>query len=453
VVPHPTPAATVLRGAALTFSADPRFADVDQAVRYESDAAIVIEGGRITAVGDYQTIRNSLPAGAAATHYGADSLILPGFVDAHVHYPQTQMMGAGGHSLIDWLNKYAFPTEEQFADKAHARDTARVFLRELLRNGTTTAAVYCTVFPQSVDAFFEESERLGTRMIAGKVLMDRNAPAALLDTPQRAYDESKALIARWHGRGRQLYAITPRFAPTSSPAQLEAAGALWNETPGTYLQSHVCENRQEMAWVRDLFPGRSGYLDVYGHYGQLGPRAIYGHAVWFEEADWQRCHDTGTAIAHCPTSNLFLGSGLFRIADARRADRAVRMGLGTDVGAGTSLSPLVTMHAACNVAQLTGHALRATEMFYLATAGGARALYLDDRIGSIAPGYEADLVVLNLRSTPLIEHRMKYCDSVEEILQVQLALADDRAVRATYVAGRLLHDAADDESRRTPLAL
>jgi guanine deaminase len=437
----PTPnAVTALRGPALTFVGDPFLVGAEGAVRHEPDALIVIDSGTITAFGPYDATRGQLPAGATVTRYGSDSLIVPGFIDAHVHYPQLQMIGAGGHSLIDWLNVYAFPAEEQFADAEHARDVARMFLRELLRVGTTTAAVYCTVFPQSVDTFFEESARLNTRMIAGKVLMDRHAPVVLLDTAQRGYDDSKALIARWHGRGRQLYAITPRFAPTSTPAQMEMAGALWKEHPGTYLQSHVCENRGEIEWVRQLYPERTSYVDVYDHYGQLGPRAVYGHAVWFEEADFRRYHDTGTAIAHCPTSNLFLGSGLFKIGEARRRDRPVRVGLGTDVGAGTSVSPLATMNEAYKVAQLTGHPLTAAHAFYLATAGGAQALYLNDRIGSIAPGYEADLVVLDLHSTPLIDYRMKYCRDLEEALFVQLVLADDRAIRATYVAGRLLHE-------------
>jgi guanine deaminase len=442
-------AVTVLRGPSLTFTGDP-FLVGDSAIRYESDALIVIEGGRIIAAGPYAALRETLPAGASVTQYGADSLILPGFVDVHVHYAQTQMIGAAGHALIDWLNRYAFAAEQQFADTEHARAVARVFLRELLRAGTTTAAVYCTVHPQSVDAFFEESARLNTRMIAGKVLMDRHAPDALLDTPQRGYDESKALIAKWHGHGRQLYAITPRFAPTSSPAQMEVAGALWREHPGTYLQSHVCENRSEIEWVRQLYPDHQSYLDVYDHYGQLGPRAVYGHAVWFDERDWRRCYDTGTAIAHCPTSNLFLGSGLFSLGDARRRERPVRLGLGTDLGAGTSFSQLATMNEGYKVAQLTGHLLTATQAFYLATGGGAHALYLDDRIGSIAAGFDADLVVLDLRSTTLIDYRMQYCQSLEEVLQVQLALGDDRAVRATYVGGQLAHDRESDVWRGSP---
>ncbi len=431
---------TALRGPALTFTGDPFLMGAQQALRYESDALIVIEGGRISGFGPYESMRTALPPGAPVTRYGADSLILPGFVDTHVHYPQTQMIGAYGKQLIDWLNTYAFVVEQQFADPDHAREVARVFLKELLRAGTTTAAVYCTVFPQSVDAFFEESERLNTRMIAGKVLMDRNAPDALLDTAKRGYDESKALIERWHGRGRQLYCVTPRFAPTSTPDQMEVTGALWKEHAGTYLQSHICEHRGEIALVKELYPERKSYLDVYDHYGQLGPRAVYGHAVWFDENDFRRCHETGTAVAHCPTSNLFLGSGLFKVNEAKREDRPVRVGLGTDLGAGTSFSHLATMNEAYKVAQLNVYPLTSVHAFYLATAGGAHSLYLDDKIGSIAPGYEADLVVLDLHSTPVIDYRMKYCEDLQEALFIQLVLGDDRAVRATYVAGELRHD-------------
>jgi len=443
------PPVTALRGPTLTFVQDPFLVGSESSFRYESDGLIVIRDGTVTAFGPFAVIRDELPPDAAITRYGADSLIVPGFVDAHVHYPQTQMIAAPGGQLLDWLNTYALPAEQQFADRGHAQEAARVFLRELLRAGTTTAAVYCTVFAESVDAFFEESERLNTRMIAGKVLMDRNAPKALLDPPGGGYDESSALIRRWHGRGRQLYAVTPRFAPTSSPAQMDAAGALWKAHPGTYLQSHVCENRAEIDWVRDLYPARDGYLDVYDHYGQLGPRAVFGHAVWFEERDFRRCHDTGTALAHCPTSNLFLGSGLFRMHDAKRKDRAVRVGLGTDVGAGTSLSQLKTMGDAGKVGQLAGAPVTSIHLLYLATAGGAQALYLEDIVGSIAPGREADLVVLDLRSTPLIDYRMNFCRNLEETLLVQMVLGDDRAIRATYVAGALAHDRDSASVART----
>jgi guanine deaminase len=322
------------------------------------------------------------------------------------------------------------------------RQVTKFFLKVCRRAATTTATVYCTVHPQSVDAFFEEAEALGMRMIAGKVMMDRNAPAALTDTPQRGYDDSKALIGRWHGKGRNLYCVTPRFAPTSSPEQMEMTGALWHEHPGTYLQSHISENRDEVAWVRELYPQRKGYLDTYDHYKQLGPRAIYGHGIWLTEAELQRCHDTGTAIAHCPTSNLFLGSGLFNLKNAKKRERPVRIGLGTDLGAGTSFSILQTLNEAYKVAHLNHNALSAGHAFYLATRGTAHSLYLEDKIGSIAPGMEADLVVLDLKSTPVIEYRMRYAKDFTEALFIQMTMGDDRAVRATYIAGRLVYTRA-----------
>lgn len=428
-----------LRGAALTFIDDPFKVGGEAAARYESDALVIIENGRIKAFGSYDSLKASLTPDIPLTTY-KDSLILPGFIDTHVHYPQTQIIGAYGKQLIDWLNNYTFIAEQQFSKPEHGRDVAKVFLRECMRAGTTTAMVYCTVYPQSVDVFFEESEKINARMIAGKVMMDRNAPEALLDTPQSGYDQSKTLLQKWHKRGRQLYCITPRFAPTSSPAQMEMVGALWKEYPDAYLQSHVSENLGEVAWVKELYPDRSGYLDVYDYYGQLGPRAVYGHGIHLTESELARCHETGTAIAHCPTSNLFLGSGCLNVENLQRADRPVRVGLATDLGAGTSFSQLQTMNEAYKVAQLNGNALSAWHAYYLATRGAAHSLYLDDTIGSIEAGFEADLVVLDLHSTPIIDYRMKYCRSIEEALFIQMTMADDRATRATYVAGELVYD-------------
>ena len=432
-------AVTAIRGTALTFTCNPFRVGGEAAAHVESDALIVMQDGRIRAFGAYDTIQHDLPPGTQVTTY-KDALILPGFIDTHVHYPQIQMIGACGKQLIDWLDRYAFPAEQQFADPGHCREVAKVFLRECVRAGTTSAAVFCTVHPQSVDALFEEAARINARMIAGKVLMDRNAPSALLDTAQTAYDESKALIRKWHRKGRALYAITPRFASTSTPAQMEMAGALRKEFPDVHLQSHVSESIGEVAWVRSLYPERKGYLDIYDHYGQLGPRAIYGHGIHLTESELARCHETGTAIAHCPTSNLFLGSGCLDVGNLQRADRPVRVGLGTDLGAGTSFSQLQTMNEAYKVAQLNGRALSAWHAFYLATRGAAHALYLDDTIGSIAPGYEADLVVLDLRSTALIDFRMRHCRNIEEALFIQMTLGDDRATRATYVAGECVYD-------------
>lgn len=436
---EPVPVCTAVRGAALTFTGNPFQVGGEQSARHESDALIIMRDGRITAFGDYAVTRHLLPEGAPVTAY-PDALILPGFIDTHVHYPQTQIIGAYGKQLIDWLNNYTFIAEQQFASPQHGHDVAKVFLRECVRAGTTTAMVYCTVHPQSVEAFFTEAEKINARMIAGKVLMDRNAPPALLDTPQSGYDQSKALLRKWHKRGRQLYAITPRFAPTSSTEQMQMAGALWKEYPDAYLQSHVSENLGEVAWAKALYPERSGYLDVYGHYGLLGPRAVYGHGIHLTESELARCHETGTAIAHCPTSNLFLGSGCLNVENLQRADRPVRVGLATDLGAGTSFSQLQTMNEAYKTAQLNGNALSAWHAFYLATRGAAAALYLDDSIGSLAPGFEADLVVLDLKSTPIIDYRMRYCQSFEESLFIQMTMADDRATRATYIAGKRVYD-------------
>jgi guanine deaminase len=432
-------APSAMRGPALTYADDPFLVGIEAAMRYEPDAIVAMADGKITHFGPASEVRPKLPPGMSIRENGKDTLMMAGFIDCHVHYPQTQIIGAFGKQLIDWLNKYTFVAEQQFADKDHAREVAKVFLKECLRAGTTTASVYCTVYPQSVDAFFEEAEALDMRMIAGKVLMDRNAPDALTDTPKRGYDESKALIAKWHGRGRQLYCVTPRFAPTSTPAQMEMTGALWTEHPGTYLQSHVSENRGEVAWVKELYPERKGYLDVYDHYKQLGPRSIYGHGIWLTEEELRRCHETGAAIAHCPTSNEFLGSGLFNVENAKKAERPVRVGLATDLGAGTSFSILQTLNEAYKVAQLNGNPLSAGHAFYLATRGTAHALYLDDKIGSIAPGMEADVIVLDLKSTPIIEYRMRYCRDLEEALFIQMTMGDDRAVLATYIAGALAY--------------
>jgi len=404
---------------------------------YESDALVAMADGLITHFGPAEKIIPQLPAGTEVKNYGKDSLISAGFIDSHVHFPQTPMIAAYGEQLLDWLNKYTFPTEQKYSDKEFARSVAKVFLQENLRNGITCGCVYCTVYPQSVDALFEEAEKLGMRLAAGKVMMDRNAPEKLLDTPKAGYDDSKALIKKWHDRGRLLYAITPRFAPTSTPEQLEATGALCREHPECYMQTHVSENKGEVAWVKELFPERKGYLDVYDHYSLCRPRAVFGHGIHLTDDEMQTMHRTGSAIAHCPTSNFFLGSGFFNIQRAMQKDRPVRVGLGTDLGAGTSFSILATLNEAYKAAQLNSYALSAGHAYYVATRGTAHAMYLEDKIGSIAPGMEADIVVLDMKSTPIIEYRMQFAKDFEEALFIQMTLGDDRAVQATYVAGKL----------------
>ncbi len=431
---------TAVRGPALTFTGDPFRDGLDRTMIHEPDAIVVMQDGLITQFGPAARIAPLLPPGTEVRDFGRNALISAGFVDTHVHFPQMPMIASYGTQLLDWLERYTFPTEQRFADRAYTREVARRFLRESLRNGITTSCVYGTVHAHSADILFEEAEALGLRLAAGKVLMDCHAPEALRDTPQSAYDESLALIRKWHGRGRLLYAITPRFACTSSREQLAAAGALWREHPDCLMQTHLSETEAEVARIRELFPERRSYLDVYDHYGLCRKGAVFGHGICLDEEELQHLHATGAAIAHCPTSNYFLGSGVFDIARARRADRPLRVGLGTDLGAGTSFSILQTLNEAYKAAQLNRHPLSAAHAYYLATRGSAAAMHLEDKVGSIAPGMEADLVVLDMRSTPLIDFRMDEARDFGEQLFVQMILGDDRAVQATYVAGHPVHD-------------
>ncbi len=428
-----------IRGPVLTFTGDPFKDGLENTMVYEPDAIVAFGDGHITHFGPADKIKPQLPPDIPIKDYGPDSLISAGFLDSHVHFPQTTMIAAFGEQLLDWLNKYTFPTERKYSDKAFASSVAEMFLDQCLKNGITTSCIYCTVFPQSVDALFEEAERLGMRIAAGKVLMNRNAPDYLLDTTQTGYDDSKALIKKWHGRDRLMYAITPRFAPTSTPDQLESAGALWKEHPDCYMQTHVSENKGEIAWVKELFPERKSYLDVYDHHKLCGPRAVFGHGIYLDDEEMLTMHRSGSAISHCPTSNFFLGSGCFNIQRAMQKDRPVRVGLGTDLGAGTSFSILLTLNEAYKAAELNNYRLEAGHAYYLATRGTAHAMYIEDKVGSIAPGMEADIVVLNMKSTPIIEYRMKFAKDILEALFIQMTLGDDRAVRATYVAGELRH--------------
>ncbi|MFV8824004.1 guanine deaminase [Thauera sp. WH-2] len=421
---------TAVRGEIVHFLADP--AHDTAALVHFNDGLLILTGGRIAECGPAQDLLPHLPSGTPVADYRG-KLILPGFIDTHVHYPQTDIIASHGEQLLEWLEKYTFPAERRFAERAHADEVAGFFCDTLLRNGTTTACSFATVHASSVDALFEAAQARRMRMITGKVLMDRNCPDFLCDTAASGYAESKALIERWHDRDRLLYAITPRFVPTSTPEQLALAGQLFAEHPSVLLQSHVAENRAELEWVARLHPEARSYLDVYAHHGLLGKRALYAHCIWLDDTDRQRMADTGTAISFCPTSNLFLGSGLFDLARAR--ERGVRVGLGTDVGGGTSFSMLQTLNEAYKVLQLAGQSLSAVAAFHLATLGGARSLYLDDRIGNFAPGREADFVVLDPCATPLLARRSAACNTLEERLFTMMMLGDDRAVAATFVLG------------------
>ncbi|MEO4046584.1 guanine deaminase [Pseudomonas sp. CAU 1711] len=423
------------RAALLHSLADPAEVGVDASYEYFADGILLVENGRVVEAGAAEALLPRLK-GVEVREY-RDALITPGFIDTHIHYPQTGMIAAYGEQLLDWLNTYTFPTERQFADKAHAADVAGIFLKELLRNGTTTALVFGTVHKESVDAFFEAAQALDLRMIAGKVLMDRHAPDYLTDTPESGYADSKALIERWHGKGRLHYAVTPRFAPTSTPEQLELAGKLFGEYPDLYMHTHLSENRKEIEWVKELFPARKGYLDVYDHHGLIGPRAVFAHGVHLCDEECARLGETGSAVAFCPTSNLFLGSGLFDLEKLQR--HGVRVGLGTDVGAGTSFSQLQSLNEAYKVMQLQGKKLDPFKSLYLATLGGARSLYLDERIGNFAAGKDADFVVLDYNATPLLSYRMQQARSLEERLFALTILGDDRVVQETFAAGRSVH--------------
>ena len=425
-------ATQAFRGEMLHFIEDPAVAG-DRAWQHWDDGLLLVENGRIAAFGAAADLLPSLPADIELTHY-RDSLIVPGFIDTHVHFPQLEMIASGGEQLLHWLQQYAFPAEEKYADSDYAVAMAKVFVEQLLRNGTTTAMVFGSVHPQSVEAFFSEAERHKLRMICGKALMDRNVPEALRDTAQSGYQQSRELIQRWHGRGRLQYAVTPRFAASCSDAQLQSAGRLLREFPDVYMQTHLSESEHEVVWVQELFPDAEHYLHVYDQYGLLGRRSVFAHGIHLCDSECQRLAETDSAVAFCPSSNLFLGSGLFDLQQAERF--GFEVGLGSDIGAGTSLSLLQTMNDAYKVQQLRGDQLVSEKSFYMATLGGARALDLDDHIGNFAVGKEADFIVLDYNATPLLQLRMQQCRDIRERLIVFSILGDDRAVAATHILGQ-----------------
>lgn len=424
---------TALRGRLLWFVGRPE-EQGEAAVRHIEDGLLVLEAGRIVAVGETAALRPQLPATAKIQDH-AGKLIVPGFIDPHIHMPQTQVVASWAAQLLDWLNTYTFVEEQKYADPAHAARGAAFFFDELLSNGTTTAVAFCSVHATSAEAFFAESERRNTRMAAGKVMMDRYAPDALTDTPRSGYEESKALLGRWHGRGRQLYAIAPRFAITSTPEQLEAAGTLSREHPGCLIQTHISENLEEVATAKRLYPDCADYTAIYEKYGLLGRKSLMGHSIHLSESERQRYADADAVAVHCPTSNLFLGSGLFDWRAMRDPKRPVRIGVATDIGGGTSYSMLQTMNEAYKVQQLLGHRLDAFALFHAMTRGNAIAIGLDHLIGSFEPGHECDAVVLDAHATPAMAHRMETVTTLAEELFILVTMGDDRAVEETYVMG------------------
>jgi guanine deaminase len=421
------------RGAILYFRSDPGAHDDRNSFEYLEDGLLVIRDGRVDAIGPAQELLPNLPADLEVVGHG-DSILMPGFVDTHIHYPQTDVIGSGGRQLLDWLEDYTFPAERRFSDPVYAREAAEFFLNELVRNGTTTAMAFCTVHRASVEAFFQSAAARQMRMVAGKILMDRNSPEYLCDSVSSGEQDSRELLEKWHGHERLSYAITPRSAITSSEAQLHSAGQLARAFPEALIQTHVSENLEEIAWVKRLFPQARSYLDVYDSYGLLRERAIYAHCIHLDSADRTRMAQSGASAAFCPSSNLYLGSGLFDIAAADTC--GMPFSIATDVGGGNNFSMLRTLGDAYKIAQLSHQHLSPLRAFYLATLGGARALGLDAQVGSFAVGAEADFIVLNLRATPLIARRTTQSRTLAEKLLVLMTLGDDRVVSRTYVLGR-----------------
>ncbi|TPJ47948.1 MULTISPECIES: guanine deaminase [unclassified Mesorhizobium] len=426
---------TLLRGRTLSFARWPESIDDHSAWRYEEDGGLLIRDGRIVAAGAYVDVERQ--AGETARRIDhRPHLLLPGFIDAHVHFPQMQIIASYGAELLDWLNAYTFPEETKFANAQHGRRVARLFLDEMVRHGTTTVAAYCSVHKASAEAFFAESHDRNMLNIAGKVMMDRNAPDGVLDTPQSGYDDSKALISEWHGKGRQLYAITPRFAITSSPEQMEMAGALCREYPDLHIQTHLSENHAEIAFTQELYPWSRDYTDVYEHYGLLGRKSLLGHCIHLSEREADALSDSGSVAVFCPTSNLFLGSGLFDYQRYRTRDKALRIAAATDVGGGTNYSMLRTMDEGYKVIALNGEKLNPFQSFWQVTRGNAEALSVAQRIGTLEEGTDADIVVLDARATSSMRLRMETVETLAQELFLLQTLGDDRAVREVYVAGR-----------------
>ena len=423
---------TLLFGQTFQTHGNPMLSPWQDAVQINSAGAVLIEDGLIAEVGDRAQLQHAHPQ-ADIQDYG-QHLICPGFVDAHAHYPQTAIIASWGKQLLDWLNTYTFPEEMRLADPAYAKRIAARYLDLVLAHGTTTVCSYATIHPTSVDAFFEAAAARGMRTVAGKTCMDRNAPDGLRDTAQSAYDDSKSLLGRWHGQGRAGYAITPRFSPTSTPEQLDALGALWAEHPTCLMQTHLSEQPAEIDWVRTLFPDARDYLDTYETHGLIGSRAVFGHAIHLHPREIDRLAETGAALVHCPTSNSFIGSGLMDVAGL--AARRIPLGLATDTGGGSSFSMLRTMAAAYEIAQLRGTALHPAQLMWLATAGSARSLHLQDRIGTLAKGFEADLTILDLAATPAIAQRAAEAETIWEALFPTIMMGDDRAIADVWIAGK-----------------
>ncbi len=422
----------VIRGQTLTFGATP--ADY----RHETKGAVVVgDDGVILWTGPLPLLPHAFRSAPVDDH--GDCLVMPGFIDAHIHFPQYRMLAAPGNDLLDWLTRYTFPEESQYADQNYAAAAAEIFLDRLAQHGTTSALAFCSVHKTCADALFAAAEKRNMALITGKTMMDRNAIPAVQDTAETGARESEELYRKWHNHGRLRYAVTPRFAVTSTEAQLKLSGELLQSFPGALMQTHLSESPGEIAFVRELFPNTLDYTDVYDRFGLLSERSLFGHGIHLSERECARLSESGSTVVHCPTSNTFLGSGLMRMEHLRKAGRPVHVGLATDIGGGTSYSMLATMGEAYKVQMLAGYKPSAFELFHMATRGNAERLHLENEIGSLDHGRWADLVVLDPRATPVLASRHDLSQSLEDILFSLAILGDDRAVKATYIAGRKVH--------------
>ncbi len=426
---------TLIRGRLLSFHRAPMSIDDRGAYSYESDGALLVAGGEIIASGGYVAVKAGAPGEVVEIDH-RPHLIVPGFIDTHLHFPQMQVMASYAANLLEWLNTYTFPEECRFVESAHATRIATRFFDEMVRHGTTTATAYCSVHKASADAFFAEALRRDMRMIAGKVMMDRNAPQGLLDTPQMGYDETRAVIREWHGKGRNHVAITPRFAITSTPEQMDIAKSLVHEFPDLHVQTHLSENRDEIAFTCELYPEAKDYTDVYARYGLLGRKSLFGHCIHLSEREADVMSETGSVAVFCPTSNLFLGSGLFPLRALNRRDKPVRTSVASDIGGGTSYSMLKTLDEAYKILQLQGERLNPFDSFFMMTRGNAEALSLVDRIGTLESGTDADFIVLDMAATPAMALRAEVVNSLADELFLLQTMGDDRAIVETYVAGK-----------------
>lgn len=423
------------RGRIFDFDRDAGMNDLEKHYRYFPDGLLILKDGKVLACGDFEKLHAVFPGLDDVTDY-SQCYIFPGFIDAHVHSVQTGAIASDGSQLLEWLANYVFPGEKQFENDQYAYEHTAFFINQLLKNGTTTAAVFGSVHPASADAVFEISAQNNMRMICGNTWMDTNAPDYLLRSAGRSYDESVKLIGKWHGKQRLHFAVTPRFAVTSSPEGLEAAHALVEAYPGIYIQTHIAENKAEVHEAGRLHPSSRNYLDIYDRYGLVNNRTLLGHGIYLSEEEMERIAQTGASVVHCPTSNLFLGSGLFD--QTKMLHHGIKTAVGSDVGAGTSFSMLQNLNEAYKISSLRGTPLNPLQLFYFITLGGAKVLNLDDRIGNFDPGKEADFVVIDPSENDLLNYRIARADSIEDILFSTVILGDDRIVRSVYVMGKKL---------------